>query len=180
MGTCSAGDLAQRGERQREVLHADTAEVDRRLERVRAAPQLEHDALAEGGMLDVVTDAQVDAGGVGGLGRPPTGSQGGVDDAVAGDVGAITGVVLVTSAAVLRRAPAVTRPNALAPVRAAPRDVALRLDELGRDLVDEPRRRVVLRRAEEAATPGMGDEQPITSAGDADVGEAAFLLQLFG
>ena len=34
--------------------------------------------------------------------------------------------------------------------------------------------------AEQAAAPGVGDVQPLTGAGDADVGEAALLLQLVG
>ena len=54
------------------------------------------------------------------------------------------------------------------------------VDELGRDLLEEPRRRVVLRRAEQAAAPGVGHEQPLAGPGDADVGQAALLLQLVG
>ena len=48
------------------------------------------------------------------------------------------------------------------------------------DLLEEPRRRVVLRRAEQAAAPGVGDVEALPGPGDADVGEPALLLQLVG
>src|SRR5690606_2066155 len=60
---------------------------------------------------------------------------------------------------------------------AVPLDV---VHELGRDLVEEPAGRVVLRAAEQRAAPGVGEVEPATGPGDADVREPALLLELVG
>ena len=70
--------------------------------------------------------------------------------------------------------------HALATVRRAPGHVALGVDELVGDLLEEPRRRVVGGRAVQAAAPRVADEQAAARPRDADVGEAAFLLHVVG
>ena len=70
---------------------------------------------------------------------------------------------------------------ALAAVRRAAGDVALRLDQLLGDLVEEPRRRVVLRAAEQHAGSRRGEMNSRSHRpGDADVGEPPLLLHLVG
>ena len=169
------------------MLGADAREVHRRLGRVAGAAEVDDHALAERRVLDVVADAQPDGVGVARLRRrPPSGGEGGVDDALAMGVGCAGSRARPCAASPRRRrygggrAPVRPRPQALAAVGAAAGDVAPRLDEVGGDLLDEPRRRVVLRRAVQVAAPGVGDEQPLLRPGDADVGEAALLLQLVG
>ena len=73
-----------------------------------------------------------------------------------------------------RRLAAVGRPARQPPALA---DV---LDQLLGDLVEEPRRRVVLRGAEQHAAPRVAHVQPLAGPGDADVGEPPLLLQLLG
>ena len=54
----------------------------------------------------------------------------------------------------------------------------LPLDEVGRDLVEEARREVVLRRAPEGARPRVHQVQPVHGARDAHVGQAPLLLHV--
>ena len=66
------------------------------------------------------------------------------------------------------------------PDRRGARELALPVDELGGDLVEEPRRRVVLRCAPSGPDRRAGQVEPLAGPGDADVGEAALLLELLG
>ena len=52
------------------------------------------------------------------------------------------------------------------------------VDEVDRELVEEAARGVVAGRAPRGADEGPGDVEPLLGAGDADVGEAALLLEL--
>ena len=61
-----------------------------------------------------------------------------------------------------------------------PRRLALPVDQVGRDLVEEPGRRVVLRCAPGGADRRAGQVQPLAGPGDADVGEPPLLLELLG
>ena len=101
----------------------------------------------------------------------------GVDDTLAMPL-CLTAVVAVDTPIRRRVGPFVAGSIALTTVRAAPADGAGLLDELRRDLVDEPRRRVVVGAAEQLTAPGVGQEQPLLGTGDADVREASLLLEL--
>ena len=89
-------------------------------------------------------------------------------------------VVPVTATAVRRRAPAVTAAAGSGGRTAAAGDVALGLDSSAGISSRNRDGGLYCVDAEQAAAPGMGDVQPLTGPGDADVGEAAFLLQLVG
>src|SRR5690349_21756558 len=53
-------------------------------------------------------------------------------------------------------------------------------DEMFRDLVEEPARRVVIGRAEQHPAPGVAQVEAFLRAGDADVTEAALFFEFFG
>src|SRR5581483_10666072 len=57
---------------------------------------------------------------------------------------------------------------------------ARQLDELLGDLGQEPAGRVVLGRAEQVPAPGVAQVQPLPGPRDADVAEAALLVELLG
>ena len=148
-------------------------------------------------MLDLVAGGETEFLAVGRLRHLLAGSHRGVDDTllvpllfgldVGVDVDAAGLVVVLArppvgrdrvSAVVAGAVPGITAPVALASVRRAARDVALGLDEFGGDLVEEARRRVVLRRPEELTAPCVRHVEPSHRPGDPDVGESAFLLHL--
>ena len=117
----------------------------------------------------------------------PAGGDRRLDDTVAMGVAAIGRLAVVVDPHRRRYgrryaggAPRSTRPQLWRPYELRPVTLPCGVDQLGRDLLEEPRRRVVLRVAEQAAAPGVGDEQALPGPGDADVGEAALLLHLVG
>jgi len=65
------------------VLCADTAEADRRLRAIAVAADLEHHALSEGRVLDVVADLEPESLRVRRLRRLTGGAQSSLDDALA-------------------------------------------------------------------------------------------------
>ena len=79
---------------------------------------------------------------------------------------------------------ALPAPKAAAAAIAPPADGAVaslgHVDQGLGDLLQEPARRVVLGLAPQAAAPGVGQVQPLLGPGDADIGQAALLLELVG
>src|SRR5690606_21788109 len=169
-GVAPGSELLERRPREQQPLLADVAEADQGLGLVAAAAQLEDHALAEGRVPHVVTDLEPQALGPAAL-RPP-GLERPLDDAVAAGRHPQRPV-----AGAGGRPPPAAVPAAPAAGPAVPLDVA---HELGRDLVEEPAGRVVLRAAEQRAAPGVGEVEAAPGPGDAHVGEPALLLELVG
>src|SRR5829696_5504780 len=132
---------------EQQALLAHTREPHQRLGLVAAAGELEDHALAEAGVAHVLTDPQAERLGPGGRrGRPPA-PQRRLDD---------PGPPPGADDAPVRVVPAPARPRAPLPAPAA--DV---LHQLGRDLVEEARWRVVLGGPEDGAAPGRAEVEPL-------------------
>src|SRR5688572_25147502 len=148
-------DLRQRRPAEQQSLLTHIGEADDRLRLVARPDEIEDDAVAEGAVADVVADLEAERLGTRatGAGRPERG----LDHALAVGVDAVAPVV---AAAAPPSAPAV---RAAAPARPALLD---RLHQLGRDLVEEAARRVVLRAAVERAAPRVREVEALLGAGD--------------
>src|SRR5581483_6192806 len=153
---CGAGggvrDLQalQGGPGEQQALLAGVAEADESLGLVALALEADDHALAELGVGDVVADPEAELLGAGGPGHGASGA-GGADDAGA----------------------ELTLPGGAPTGMPATRQ----LDQLLRDLAQEPAGRVVLRRAEQVPAPGVAQVQPLPGPGDAHVAEAALLVE---
>ena len=141
----------------------------------RPLPHVEDDALAPLGVAHVVADPEAH-----GRGRPT-------------DCGARLQRVLHPALAMLDRRSTDPRGDRRRGRARPPRDAGTAergtaaapagrrlLDQLGGDLVEEPRRRVVLGAPCSMRHQASRQVQPLAGPGDADVGEAALLLELSG
>src|ERR671911_970025 len=144
-----ASQLLDRGVAQQQRLQAGVTEVDRRLGMLARAGCGDNGAEPEGVMSDAVAGRQ-DRDGPVGLARARCST---VRDA----------------AGTVRRA---GHPPGLVGLRAAP------VQQFRRDLVEEPRRRVVAGRSPGTAHDGPRQVQPLPGPSDADVGQPALFLEL--
>src|SRR4051812_43185905 len=155
------GDPLERGPSEEEALLPGLPEADDGLGLVALADDVEDHTLAELLVGDVVADVEAELLGAAaaGRGRRPAA-------AARRDSGRDHRVAVGAEAA----------PRAAAPAAR----LALRLDQLLRDLGEEAARRVVVGRAEQLPAPRVAEVEPLTRAGDADVAEAPLFLERVG
>src|SRR4051794_29361053 len=164
----SASHLLERRPREEQALLADLGEAHDGLGLVAGALDVEDHALAPLVVAHVVADLQAER--LRAARRRTLRSQRRLDDPV------------TTFGGPPATVPPAVPPPVVTPARAPGRATPPlgRVDQPGGDLVEEPARRVVLRRPEQHAAPRVAQVQALARSRDADVGESPFLLQLVG